>query len=272
MNVTFTKMAGAGNDFVVVDNRSGVVPEGQARRELVVHWCHRRFGIGADGVLLLEEHPTLDFSMRYYNADGGEAEMCGNGGRCIARFAYENGIAAEQMTFQSVAGEHTACIVGENVRLGMTPPTDIETGVSLPLEGGERTVHLVNTGVPHVVEFVDDVDSTDVLTLGREIRYHERFAPAGTNANFIMPVDRSTFRIRTYERGVEDETLACGTGTTGAAIIGALQGMFDPPVTGITHGGLPLIVHFAMNRGHVSDVLLEGNADAPFTGVVKITT
>ena len=272
MDIPFTKMVGAGNDFVVVDNRSGIIPEGPGRRDLFAAWCHRRFGIGADGVLLVEPDDSLDFSMRYYNADGGEAEMCGNGGRCIARFAHLTGIAAKEMTFRSAAGHHTASILGSDVKLGMTDPTDLELRVSLPLAGGEREVHLINTGVPHVVEFVDDVTQTPVVELGREIRYHERFAPAGTNANFITPVDRHTFRIRTYERGVEDETLACGTGTTGAAIVGAILGHFDPPVTGITQSGLKLTIHFEMNENDVHSVYLEGNADIAFAGTVSAAT
>jgi len=268
MEVPFAKMVGAGNDFIVFDNRTGIIPDGRRRAELVRRWCHRRLSVGADGVLLVEAASDAHFRMRYYNADGGEAEMCGNGGRCIARYAYLHGIAPEAMEFLSVAGRHRARIVGENVRLGMPDPTGLRLKLTLSLADGDHTVHALNTGVPHVVEVVEDVEKVDVVRLGREMRRHARFAPAGTNANFITPVDRHTFRIRTYERGVEDETLACGTGTTAAAILGAVLGHFDPPVVGITRSGLPLAVHFTRNGDSATDVYLEGNAETPFTGTL----
>jgi len=276
MELPFTKMVGAGNDFVVIDNRSGSVPDGQRRAELVREWCHRRLSVGADGVLLIEAADDAHFRMRYYNADGGEAEMCGNGGRCIARYAYLHGIAPEKMKFLTIAGRHRAEIRGENVKLGMTDPTGLKLNRTLALSGGARTVHLLNTGVPHAVEVLQDVEMVDVVRIGREIRYHRDFAPAGTNADFITPVDRHTFRIRTYERGVEDETLACGTGTTAAAIIGALLGHFESPVVGITRSGLPLTIYFDRHGGpsvrndeKITDVYLEGNAETPFTGTLN---
>ena len=270
MEIAFTKMVGAGNDFIVIDNRRGELPDGEARRSLLSTWCARRLGVGADGVLLVENDEASAFRMRYYNADGGEAEMCGNGGRCIARFAHINGIAPAQMTFVSMAGRHEAEVRGENVKLGMTEPHGAHLNDTLPLAADTPTVSFLNTGVPHVVEIVGDVETIDVVARGREIRYHERFAPAGTNANFIEPLDRRTFRIRTYERGVEDETLACGTGTTAAAILGCLLGHFDSPVTGITRSGLPLTIHFTCNGEHVSDVFLEGEARVVYTGTLSL--
>ena len=271
MRIDFTKMAGAGNDFVVVDNRAGNVPTGtRARHALVRNWCDRRFGVGADGVLLVENADDAHFRMRYYNADGGEAEMCGNGGRCIARYAYRLGIAPARMEFVTVAGRHIAEIVGEGVKLGLTDPHSIELDFELALSGGGRRVSFANTGVPHVVEFVDDVASLAVVRRGREIRRHERFAPAGTNAMFVELIDSTTFRIRSYERGVEDETLACGTGTTAAAVVGALLGHFESPATGITQSGLPLTIHFARSDGAVSEVFLEGNAQIGFDGCLTI--
>lgn len=266
MNIPFTKMAGAGNDFIVIDNRQEILPV--ARKQLFERWCDRRFGVGADGVLLVEDTVDAHFRMRYYNSDGGEAEMCGNGGRCISRFAYLNGIAPAHMEFVSVVGLHRAEIVGADVKLGMTDPVGLELDIALPLDGGARTVSFVNTGVPHVVEFVDDVSVIDVVGKGREIRHHERFAPAGTNAMFVQPIDRRSFKIRSYERGVEDETLACGTGTTAAAVIGAVSGMFDPPVTGISGSGLPLTIHFEQSGDTVSTVFLEGNAEITFEGAL----
>jgi len=268
MNVPFAKMVGAGNDFIVIDNRDGVIPEN--RRGLIAAWCHRRLSVGADGVLLVERAADAHFSMRYYNADGGEAEMCGNGGRCIARFAYLNGIAPARIEFVSMAGRHRAEIIGENVKLGLTDPTGLALGIDLPLSVGRRTVHLLNTGVPHAVGFVDDVARVDVVRLGREIRRHERFAPAGANANFVEPVDRHTFRIRTYERGVEDETLACGTGTTAAAILGGILGHFEPPTVGITRSGLPLVIYYERDGDRLTSVYLEGDAEVAFTGTLSM--
>lgn len=268
MIIPFTKMAGAGNDFVVIDNREEILPV--ARKKLFERWCDRRFGVGADGVLLVEYATDAHFRMRYYNSDGGEAEMCGNGGRCISRFAYLKGIAPARMEFVSVVGRHRSEIVGVDVKLGMTDPTGLELDIDLPHDDGSRTVSFLNTGVPHVVEFVDDVDAVDIVVKGREIRRHECFAPAGTNAMFVQPIDRRSFRIRSYERGVEDETLACGTGTTAAAIIGAISGLFDPPVTGITRSGLPLRIHFERSGDVVSGVFLEGNAEITFEGTLTL--
>lgn len=278
MELPFAKMVGAGNDFVVIDNRSGIVPDGERRTQLIRTWCHRRLSVGADGVLLVEPATDAHFRMRYYNADGGEAEMCGNGGRCIARYAYLRGIAPERMEFVTIAGRHRAQIRGADVKLGLTDPTGLKLGHVLKLPDGLHTVHLLNTGVPHAVEVVDDVEAVDVVGIGRTIRYHEDFVPAGTNANFMRPLDRHTFKIRTYERGVEDETLACGTGTTAAAILGAILGHFESPVVGITRSGLPLTIHFdrladsaSRNGERVANVYLEGNAETPFTGTLHLT-
>ena len=268
MKIAFTKMAGAGNDFLVIDNRAEILPV--SRKKLFERWCDRRFGVGADGVLLVEDATDAHFRMRYYNADGGEAEMCGNGGRCISRFAFLKGIAPACMKFVSAAGNHRSEIVGADVKLGMTDPTGLELDIDLPLDGGTRKVSFLNTGVPHVIEFVDDVDTVDVVGKGREIREHERFAPAGTNAMFVQPIDRRSFRIRSYERGVEDETLACGTGTTAAAVIGTVSGLFDQPVTGITRSGLPLTIHFERSGDTISNVFLEGNAEITFEGALTL--
>ena len=266
MQTPFTKMVGAGNDFIVLDNRSGSLAAD--RRKLFAGWCDRRMSVGADGVLLVELSDDAHFRMRYYNADGGEAEMCGNGGRCIARYAYLNGIAPASMEFVSAAGRHEAQIVGCDVRLGMTEPFGLELEVALQLANERRTVHLLNTGVPHAAIVVGDVRRTDVVALGREIRHHERFSPAGINTNFVTPLDRRTFHIRTYERGVEDETLACGTGATASAIVGAITGLFDPPVTAITASGLPLVIHFSLADSGASNVFLEGPAAVAFDGIL----
>ena len=260
----FTKMSGAGNDFVVFDNRDGRIPESRAM--LVRQVCERRLGVGADGVLIVEPSDRTDFKMRYYNSDGGEAEMCGNGGRCISRYAYLNGIAAESMSFETIAGVHRSQVIDENVKLGMVDPFDARFRFGISLNEHEITAHSINTGVPHVVVFVDDVDEIDVPKLGRKIRYHSMFCPEGTNANFAQIVDRTHFRIRTYERGVEDETLACGTGTVAAAAIGGLFGRLDSSVEAETRSGSILKVYFDIEEENARNVFLEGDAKVVFEG------
>ena len=265
-SLKFTKMSGAGNDFVVFDNRDGGIPE--ERAELVRRVCARRLGVGADGALFIELSEPADFRMRYYNADGGEAEMCGNGGRCISRYAYLNGIAGEKMAFETIAGRYRAEIMGEHVRLEMVPSRDIRLQFEIGMDGNELTVNFVHTGVPHVVVFADRIDGIDVPELGRKIREHEKFAPAGSNANFVQVVDPGRIQIRTYERGVEDETLACGTGTVAAALVGALLNRLRSPVEAITRSGLILTVHFDLKGKKFTNVFLEGNAEVTFEGTL----
>ena len=211
ISIPFFKMSGSGNDFIVIDNREdrlAAIPIAVA--DVAVKVCRRAMSVGADGLILVEDTDGADFSWRFFNADGSVAEMCGNGARCAARFAYMQGIAGPDMRFETDAGIIFATVLDRGVRLKMTDPEDLETGVSLTVGQGEMAVSRINTGVPHVVAAVADVNAVDVVGLGREIRYHERFAPAGTNVNFICPIGDNTLAIRTYERGVEDETLACG--------------------------------------------------------------
>lgn len=262
--IRFTKMSGAGNDFVVFDNRDGRIPE--LRAMFVRQVCERRLGIGADGVLVLEPSDRADFRMRYYNADGGEAEMCGNGGRCISRYAHLRGIASDTMSFETVAGIHRSQVIGEHVKLEMIDPSGAKLEFHMPLKDEELGAHFVNTGVPHVVAFVDDVDAVNVFDLGREIRYHSMFQPDGTNANFAQIVDPTHLRIRTYERGVEDETLACGTGTVAAALVGGLLGRLGSPIEAETRSGLILKVYFEIEEGALQNVFLEGDATVVFEG------
>ncbi|RKY62777.1 MAG: diaminopimelate epimerase [Candidatus Latescibacterota bacterium] len=265
MGITFSKMNGAGNDFVVLDNREGKVKD---YSEFVRKVCRRRLGVGADGALFVEHstRPDVDFRMRYFNADGSEAEMCGNGGRCIARFAYLKGIAGPSMSFETMAGVYRAEVKDDRVMLEMLPPKHILLQFELDLGDREIVANFADTGVPHVVAFGGDVDRVPVKELGRLIREHERFAPAGTNANFAQVLDRHTIKLRTYERGVEDETLACGTGVVAAAVLGALLGRVDPPVSVLTRSGVVLTVHFRREGKAIQDVLLEGDAVLVFEG------
>lgn len=269
---SFTKMSGAGNDFVVLDNRDGKVPE-EGRAKLIETWATRRIGIGADGVLLVEppENGGADFRMRYYNADGGEAESCGNGARCISRFAYLIGAAKENMKFETKAGLYEAIVIGEEIRLTMSDPHSLRRDVPLDLPGvpGGKADY-INTGVPHVVIFVDDLKSVPVDELGRKIRYHEAFAPAGTNVNFAQNLGNDHIAVRTYERGVEGETLACGTGSVAVGLIAHLKGTAKSPVSIHTSGGPILKIHFEAKGESFTGVKLEGEARVVYEGVVKV--
>ncbi len=264
MNLDFpipmTKMSGAGNDFVVVDHRSLFIPEArQAQFAQLI--CRRRFSVGADGLILIENDHELDFSWRFYNNDGSVAEMCGNGARCAARFAYRHGIAGRNMRFRTLAGVIEAEIIGEqeHVSVRMTDPFGYRNGMFVALDSLQHEVFFINTGVPHAVVFVDS-DQAPVRQWGRILRYHEQFAPAGSNANFVKVQDDGSLLVRTYERGVEDETMACGTGVVAAAIVAAQQGIVEPPVDVTTTGGESLLVQFTLIDDRITDVYLQGAA------------
>lgn len=271
MRLQFTKMAGAGNDFVVVDNRAGIIPE-EGRKALIESWCRRRVGIGADGALLVEPaRQGHHFRMRYYNADGGEAESCGNGARCIARFAHLIGAAPARMQFETAAGVYDATVGERDVILGMSDPHGLRRAVPLAIPDlFTGTADFINTGVPHAVVIVSDLEAVPVVKLGRAIRFHEAFAPAGTNANFIRLRPDGGIDIRTYERGVEDETLACGTGSVAAALLANLHGHGVSPVPVTTRGGLVLRIHFERDDDTFRKIKLEGEARVVYEGVVEM--
>ena len=224
----FTKMNGAGNDFVLLDNRVGDLT---LTRGQIARLCDRHRGVGADGVLVLER-PTngADFRMRYYNADGGEAEMCGNGARCFARYANRTAGPLEKVSFETPAGVIGAELIGQLVMLQMSQPNDLRSGLEVPLGGEKIRAHYVDSGVPHVVVPVARVEEVDVRSLGAALRHHPMFAPRGANANFSEQRGPREIAIRTYERGVEDETLACGTGVVASAIIFAATGNVSGPI------------------------------------------
>jgi diaminopimelate epimerase len=210
--IHFYKYQGTGNDFVIMDNRNNEYND--LSIEQVHHLCDRRFGIGADGLMLLNNQEGYDFGMKYYNADGREGSMCGNGGRCLVAFARKMGITKEHLSFLAVDGPHEASLKGDDwVNLKMQDVNGVEMG---------SLYYYLNTGSPHFVKFTDDVQSLDVYTQGREIRYNDRFAKEGTNVNFVQQTDNGIF-VRTYERGVEDETFSCGTGVTAAALMTAKE-------------------------------------------------
>lgn len=275
MDIFFTKMQGGGNDFIIIDNRTNMTAL-ENGKEAARRLCHRKFGIGADGLILIENpgttRPTTHFRWRFFNADGSEAEMCGNGARCAARFAYLSQIAPAQMRFETLAGVIDAEILTDSnqVRIRLSEPKNLKTDIHLTLNDQTVTVHFIDTGVPHVVVFVSDLENSPVVESGRVIRYHNEFQPKGTNVNFVQVLSPFEIAIRTYERGVEDETLACGTGATASAILSAIKGLCKPPVQVKTQGGDVLIIDFRLLDDTAKDVSLTGPAVMVFDGRISI--
>jgi len=264
----FTKMSGAGNDFVLIDNRAGNV---HLNRSQIASLCDRHRGIGADGILLLEKASNrAHFRMRYFNADGGEAEMCGNGARCFARFANKVAGAEGTVSFETPAGVISAQLNGDLVTLQMTEPTDLRLNIQLPVADENKTIHFINSGVPHVVIPVSRIDDVDVRREGSAIRYHEMFSPKGANINFIEKRGPTKIAVRTYERGVEDETLACGTGVVASALIFAVTENSGGPISVIARGGDELQVSFDKIDNQFRNVTLTGPADFVFEGTIEI--
>jgi diaminopimelate epimerase len=259
--IEFWKMNGSGNDFILIDNREMQIQE-QDMGHLVERACRRRESVGADGVIFVTPSSRYDFKWRFFNADGVEAEMCGNGGRCVSRFAYLKGIAGPKMTFETLAGPVSAEVEGRRVKVLMPKPTSLRMDLHLEGRPGWESIDFINTGVPHVVVRVEDLSSHPVKELGRTLRFHAFFAPEGTNADFMRVLDPHHLEMRTYERGVEDETLACGTGAIACALTAARRGMASSPVNVKTRGGEELVIHFR-EKGPSSDpfedVWLEGN-------------
>jgi diaminopimelate epimerase len=264
----FSKMNGAGNDFVMVDNRVGDL---HLAPDQIAKICDRHRGVGADGVLgLARASNGADFRMRYYNADGGEAEMCGNGARCFARYASRVAGPKEQLSFETPAGVIGATLQGELVRLEMSEPRDLRMGVTIPLPDRQVAAHFVNSGVPHVVVLVDDLENVDVRGIGSAIRRHELFAPKGANVNFLRERGERQIAIRTYERGVENETLACGTGVVASALIFAALKNVSSPIEVLVRGGNELQVGFEKTGDRFSNVTLTGPADFVFEGTIEV--
>lgn len=263
--IEFTKMSGTGNDFILIDHRTPFL----SRDEMpgfAKAVCERRVSVGADGLILIEKSESADFRWQFLNGDGSWAEMCGNGARCAARFAFALGIAPARMRFETVAGIIEAEVTGQSVKLKMTAPNSLRLHEKIMVNGEEQVVHSLNTGVPHAVLFMEDIQQAPVLEWGRLIRFHEHFQPAGTNVNFVQKQGGNGLIVRTYERGVEGETLACGTGAVSAGIIAGLLGQVHPPVTVTTSGGEQLIIHYALSGQEMSEVYLEGPANFIYEG------
>ncbi len=263
--IKFTKMQAEGNDFIIIDNRKKSLKKKNVGT-FVRKVCRRRFSVGADGLILIEPSKRADFKWHYYNPDGNEVEMCGNGSRCAARFAYLNGIAGKKLSFETLAGIIKAGVKGNRVKVELTKPHGLRIGFKIPIDGKNYEMNFLNTGVPHVVYFFNNINRVDVIGLGKKTRYHKLFAPSGTNANFVKILGTHDLSIRTYERGVEDETLACGTGSVASALIAGILDKVKSPVYVKTRGGKTLKVYFRWNGREFSQVFLEGEARVIHTG------
>ncbi|MBU4560828.1 diaminopimelate epimerase [bacterium] len=301
--IKFTKMSASGNDFVVIDNREKqILDTGSWMLDFVRKVCKRKMGIGADGVLLIESSSKADFKMRVFNPDGGEVEMCGNGARCVA--LYESKVSLgdlesprderqgppkdkptgqakskvqgrnpkpetrnPKLKIETRAGILEAEVAsGDRVKIKMGEPTDTRLNFNLLVDNKEYKVHSINTGVPHVVLFTEDLEKAKVKEIGKKIRYHQKFAPAGTNVNFIKVRDKDSLDIRTYERGVEDETLACGTGACASAIVSHLLGRTKSPTKMYTKSGSILTIYFDSSDAKITNLYLEGDAEIIYQG------
>ncbi|MEA1923399.1 MAG: diaminopimelate epimerase [Pseudomonadota bacterium] len=268
-DIPFWKMHGSGNDFIIIDNRLGIFPD-KGRSQLVSRLCRRGTGIGADGLILIEDNHFVDFLWHFYNTDGSEAEMCGNGGRCAARFAYLKGIADADMVFQTRAGLIRAQVDRTQVRLEMTEPFGLRKRVKLDFAEEHEIVDFIDSGVPHTTVMVDqELDLVAVSERGARIRYHQEFAPAGTNVNFVKVVNEQCLLIRSYERGVEGETLACGTGAVAAALLVSEHGLVKSPTEVITQVGESLMIYFEKKGPAFKEVFLEGGAVIVYKGVME---
>jgi len=264
--ILFEKYQAGGNDFIVIDNRRGIVKNPS---QFAKQFCQRKLGIGADGLILIEKAKDADFRFRIFNPDGSEPEMCGNGARCAALFVVEHKIAPAKLSFLSEAGEYFAEVKSAaEVKIKMVDPTQINLDMELEVNEAPLTVNYINTGVPHTVAFSADIENIKVEQLGCLIRQHREFAPQGTNVDFVQARGKNSLAIRTYERGVEGETLACGTGTVASAIIAGLKGLVKSPVKVHTKGGEVLKVYFKKQKGHVKDIFLEGKAKMVFSGKI----
>ena len=264
-SIPFVKMQGSGNDFILIDNRPRHLDPGDLD-DFVPRVCRRAKSVGADGFILLEESARADFRWHFFNADGSRAEMCGNGSRCAARWAHALGIAPAQLEFETDAGVISAVVKGRKVKVRLTDPTSMEWDVRLPSNGRDLHLQTLNTGVPHAVGFVEDLEGCDVVEVGRYVRHHARFQPAGTNMNFAKVMERGRIAIRTYERGVEDETLACGTGAVASALASTELGFTDSPVDVVTRSGEVLQISFQKEGDRYSEVHMEGETTLVYEG------
>lgn len=266
VTVSFTKMSGAGNDFIMITNMGGCLDLDWPA--FAAKYCTARTGIGADGVIVLEPDEDTDFAFRIFNADGSEAEMCGNGARCAAALAFDRAIAGESMHFRTLAGIIEARCSGTDTAIRMTDPSRVENRITLEVDGTRESVHFINTGVPHAIVFSDHLEEAPVEDMGRAIRRHRHFAPEGTNVDFVQILGPNRIQVRTYERGVEAETLACGTGAVASAICCFESGKISTTPVQVTMKGGELKIDFTRKEETYRDVWLMGPVVTVFTGEV----
>jgi len=259
MIITFNKYQGAGNDFIIIDNRNGKINPDDSK--LINKLCDRRFGIGADGLILVSGHSKLDYEMKYFNSDGKLGSMCGNGGRCTAHFALKSGCAGKTQKFMAFDGIHQAFVKDDSVRLQMGDVNEYKL---------IRDNYFLDTGSPHYVIFKKEINKLNVSEEGKKIRWSPLFAPGGTNVDFVQVLDKGLY-IRTFERGVEDETLACGTGVTASAIASVLKGHFDTNSVNVKARGGDLKVEFEIRNNKVTDIWLTGPATFVFEGKIGVS-
>lgn len=270
--IKFIKTEASGNDFIIIDRFRDRKPQPRAQiASLARKFCRRKLSIGADGLLLIERSKKADFRMRVFNPDGSEVDMCGNGIRCVALYANKEGICGNKMDIETRAGNLGAEVKQDRVKIRMSPPKEMRLKFDLDIDSQLYNVSYINTGVPHVACFVQKLDGFNVQKVGRSIRYHPEFQPEGANANFIEVLNKNHIRVRTYERGVEQETLSCGSGCVAAGIIAVyqlerLQGAHKIEVA--THGGETLAIYFKIQKDIVNEVYLEGTAKTIYEGRV----
>jgi len=267
--IPFHKIHGNGNDFILIDDRRGIL-KGRSLSGLAKTVCHRNRSVGADGLIIIVPSKKADFKWRFFNSDGSEPAMCGNGSRCAARFALLKKIAPKNMSFETLAGIIHAEVKKDTVRVQLTGASGLRMNVAVPLAGHTRTGYFINTGVPHLVYLSDNLSGEDVQAVGSASRWHEVFKPAGTNVNFVQIDGPHKLRIRTYERGVEGETLACGTGAVAAALIAGALRKASSPVAVTTQGGDKLIVSFVQDGEEFTDLHLEGKAEVVCEGTLYV--
>jgi diaminopimelate epimerase len=286
MKINFIKMVASGNDFVVIDHRLNPAcrqagTTDQRLKKLARCLCDRKFGIGADGLLVLEKTKQANVRMRIFNADGSEAQMCGNGARCVALYCsfQLSALSSQQkIRIETKAGIIESQVRADNVKIKLTEPRNLRLGIPLKINGRLIKANFINTGVPHVVIFTEGLEKIDVVILGRQIRYHQKFLPAGTNADFVEVLNNNSIKVRTYERGVEDETLACGTGSVASALLttylayrqaGNLR-LTTNKISVHTQSGEILKVYFNRAGNNFKNVWLEGKAKIVYKGVYDV--
>ncbi len=248
MNIEFSKMSGNGNDFIIFDNRNGQYNSLYENKDFIIKICKRGLSVGADGVIFVENSERADFKWQFFNSDGSTAEMCGNGARCVAKYTFLERIVGKTMTFETLSGIINAEIMdNDEVKTMLTTPHSLELNKKVTVDNKEYDIHSINTGVPHGVIVCNDVSNIDVYNLGKSIRYNKDFAINGTNVNFIEVTGENSLNIRTYERGVENETLACGTGCAASAIVAIKLGLVKNPVSLLTYSKKILTVYYDNN-------------------------